>query len=159
MRASAPPHCPASRPRAGAYSASRRILRAIVSPGTCSTTIHESPSPLPGTSAPVTTTCGTGTPSARAARNSATSVAMPVRRTPDGRSRWRIRGRSPAANAHVSRLAPPESRRSPVTGPAPTTAPSAAAQVGRARARTAGHSIGTRGTPSSSSWWRYSLIP
>ena len=174
MRASASPHWAASRGRAAENSSSRRILRAIVSPGTRSTTIHAAPNPAPAGSpgpapsmasdraAPVATTPGTGTPSAAAARSSAASVAMPAVAGPPGRARCRISGRPPASNAHVSRDAPPDSRRSPVIAPAsvPSAPASALARsAADAAPRRLRHSIGTSGRPSSSSWCRYSLMP
>src|SRR5918995_1512381 len=74
--ASARPHWAASCGRTAAKSSSRRILRAMVSPATRSTTNHDSPSavpvsPLPSALASVATTAGTGTPVAAAVAGAA----------------------------------------------------------------------------------------
>ena len=127
---------PARTGRAAANSSSRRILRAMVSPSTRSTTIQAGPS-ASGSSPAVATTPGTGTPSAPAARSSAASVRMPAVRALPLRSRWRMSGRPLASNAQVSRDAPPDRRRSPVTSPGSTpTTPASATASSAARSST-----------------------
>ena len=159
MPASASPHWAGEAGRAAANSSSRRILRAIVSPSTRSTTIQAGaegavrPPRWPPRPAPAR-------PRRRAARSRAASVRMPAVRALPCRSRWRMRGRPPASKAQVSRDAPPDRRRSPVTSPGPhADHPGQRRGEGGGALVDAAHSIGTRGRPSSSSWWRYSLMP
>src|SRR5690606_28902954 len=57
------------------------------------------------------------------------TIALAAERALPGRSRCRISGRPSASKLQVSRDAPPESRRSPVTSPAPSTSASAAASA------------------------------
>src|SRR5690606_4001410 len=115
--------------RAAAYSSSRRIRRAIVSPSTWSITTAGAPRLTPSGSA--TTTVGTGTPAATAAANSSacTAIACEVAALP-ARSRCSTSRRSgppPAGTTtkdHVSLDAPPDSRVRPSTlTPTPSADP------------------------------------
>ena len=98
--------------RVVAYSSSRRIRRASVSPGTWAITRPAVPSSAPSSS---TSTSGTARPARRHAAHRVGLEPHRARRRPDaraGRVAGSARGRS-AVNDHVSRDAPPLSRCSP----------------------------------------------
>ena len=91
-----------------AYSSSRRMRRAIVSPSTCST--RNAGARGGRVVAARATNGGHRHAPRRAAAAAAASSPSAGGRRP-GRSRWRISGRPSASNDQVSRDAPPDSRR------------------------------------------------
>jgi hypothetical protein len=121
MAASASPSCAASARRPSAVRSARTRRGPRASPATAAVTRAGPSEPA---SVEATMVAGTGTPAAAAAARRASSAAIDAGPAlPPGRVRWRIRSRRPsgptAVRAHVSRDAPPESRRSPSTVVAP----------------------------------------
>ena len=174
MRASASPHWAARRGRAAENSSSRRILRAIVSPGTRSTTIHAAPNPAPAGSpgpAPSMASDPRGPCRHHSGHGHALGRRGPQQRGLGGHARGPraagprpLQDQRPAAGVERPRLAGRAARQPAQprdrAGVRAERAGQRACQVcGRPAPRRLRHSIGTSGRPSSSSWCRYSLMP